>query len=174
MINKNEALIHDAAVNLKAGNAGDISRRAEQVMAELRASQKAVETLNQKLANIQIESMVSGAASIGNVKVVASNMGSISMDALRITSDTLKDKYSDIVALLAAVNDEKISFVCVCGKDAVASGCHAGNIVKEAAKIAGGGGGGKPDSATAGGKNTAKLNDALNSLVPSVKNMLKI
>jgi alanyl-tRNA synthetase len=46
-------------------------------------------------------------------------------------------------------------------KDAVDKGVHAGNIIREVAKIAGGGGGGRPDMAQAGGKDVSKINEAL-------------
>ena len=55
-------------------------------------------------------------------------------------------------------------FLCVCGKEAVKSGAHAGKIVKEVAKMCGGGGGGRPDNATAGGKDPSKLEEALEAV----------
>lgn len=73
----------------------------------------------------------------------------------------LRDKDPKIVAVLAGVNDEKISILAVCGKDAVAGGIKAGQLVKQVCAICGGSGGGKPDSAMGGGKDALKLDDAL-------------
>jgi alanyl-tRNA synthetase len=73
----------------------------------------------------------------------------------------LRDKDSAIVAVIAAVNGEKISFQCVCGKEAVAKGLKAGDIIKNITAIAGGKGGGKPDSAMGGGNDVSKLDQAL-------------
>ena len=66
-----------------------------------------------------------------------------------------------VVALLAVTNAGKITLLAVCGKEAVARGVRAGDIIKNIAPIVGGKGGGKPDSAMGGGKDIAKLDDAL-------------
>ena len=56
---------------------------------------------------------------------------------------------------------EKLSLLAVCGKDAVARGIKAGDIIKTIAPIVGGKGGGKPDSAMGGGKDATKVDNAL-------------
>ena len=82
-------------------------------------------------------------------------------NALRQLGDVLRDKDSLVVAVLAAVNGEKITFQCVCGKDAVARGVRAGDIIRQVTALAGGKGGGKPDSAMGGGSELDKLDEAL-------------
>jgi len=69
-----------------------------------------------------------------------------------------------VVALIAAINDGKITFLAACGKEAVAKGVKAGDIIKTIAPICGGKGGGKPDSAMGGGSDLLKLDDALAAL----------
>ena len=76
----------------------------------------------------------------------------------------LRDKDNAVVAVIAAVNGDKITFQCVCGKDAVAKGVRAGDIIKNVTAIAGGRGGGKPDSAMGGGNDVSKLKEALESV----------
>ena len=85
-------------------------------------------------------------------------------EMLRTMGDDIKGKKDNMVAVLSAVNGDKVSLLCVCGAEAVKKGAHAGKIIKEVAKIVGGGGGGRPDSATAGGKNPAKLEEALEAV----------
>ena len=75
--------------------------------------------------------------------------------------DFLRDREDSIVAVLSAVNGEKISLLAVCGKNAVARGVRAGDIIREIAPIVGGKGGGKPDSAMGGGTDVLKIDDAL-------------
>ena len=80
---------------------------------------------------------------------------------LRSMGDFLKDREPNVVAVLATVNGDKITFLAVCGKDAVAKGVKAGDIIKTITPICGGKGGGKPDSAMGGGSDLTKLDDAL-------------
>jgi alanyl-tRNA synthetase len=80
---------------------------------------------------------------------------------LRQMGDLLRDKDSSVVAVLAAVNGDKLTFLAVCGKEAVAKGLKAGDLVKLVCTACGGSGGGKPDSAMGGGKDINKMDDAL-------------
>jgi alanyl-tRNA synthetase len=83
------------------------------------------------------------------------------MDALRNMGDMLRDKMGSGVVVLGTVSEEKVNFVAMATKDVLDKGIHAGNIIREVAKAAGGGGGGRPDMAQAGGKNPAKVAEAL-------------
>ena len=83
-----------------------------------------------------------------------------SMDLLRENVDRFKDKFGSGVILLGAIQGEKVNFVAGVSKDLTAK-IQAGTLVKQVAAIADGGGGGRPELAQAGGKNTAKLEEAL-------------
>jgi len=87
--------------------------------------------------------------------------------------DDLKNKGDNVVALIAGVNGEKANLVAVCGKDAIAKGVKAGDLVREIAKMAGGGGGGRPDSAMAGAKDISKLDSAISAVEDTVKSLIK-
>ena len=116
--------------------------------------------------------ILASAETVGPVKVVVAKTEG-DANALRKQGDSLRDKEPAVAALLAAVNGEKLSFLCVCGKDAVAAGLKAGDLVREVAAVAGGKGGGKPDSAMGGGTDVAKLDEALKSFLPLVKKTLE-
>jgi alanyl-tRNA synthetase len=73
----------------------------------------------------------------------------------------LRDKAPILVAVLSSVNGDKIAFLAICGKEAIAKGMKAGELVKQVCAACGGSGGGKPDSAMGGGKDVTKLDDAL-------------
>ncbi len=75
--------------------------------------------------------------------------------------DIVRDKAPNVAAVLATVNDGKITFLACCGKNAVARGIKAGDLVKAVSAICGGKGGGKPDSAMGGGSDLLKLDDAM-------------
>jgi alanyl-tRNA synthetase len=60
-------------------------------------------------------------------------------------------------------SEGKVNLVAAVTKD-LAGRVHAGNLIREVARICGGGGGGRPDMATAGGKNPERLGEALNAV----------
>ena len=87
--------------------------------------------------------------------------------------DDIKAKGDNVVALIAGVNGDKANLVAVCGKNAIAKGVKAGDLVKQVAALAGGGGGGRPDSAMAGAKDVSKLDDALARVEEIVNGLIK-
>ncbi len=80
---------------------------------------------------------------------------------LRTAMDTIRKKHPEAALLLGAASDGKVSFLAAVPQALIARGLKAGDWVREAAKVAGGGGGGRPDMAQAGGKDPAKLHEAL-------------
>ena len=92
---------------------------------------------------------------------------------LRQMGDMLRDKQPNGVAVISTVNDGKITFLAVCGKEAVARGIKAGDLVKAVSAICGGKGGGKPDSAMGGGSDPLKVDDALAIVDDFVSERLK-
>ena len=95
------------------------------------------------------------------MKVLTAKVSGMDAAKLRQMGDMLRDKAANIVGVLASVNGEKPSFLAICGKDAVAKGLKAGEVVKLVCSTCGGSGGGKPDSAMGGGKDAAKVDEAL-------------
>ena len=80
---------------------------------------------------------------------------------MRTMGDFLRDKDPSVVAVIASINGEKVSFLAVCGKEAVARGIKAGDLIRSMSAVCGGKGGGKPDSAMGGGTELLKVDDAL-------------
>ena len=142
----------------------ELMQRAEQQIAEIRELKQTIEKLKAKEFLAEADQFLINAKTVKGLKVVALSRSGISADDLRKLGDFLRDKASDVVALIASVNDDKITFLATCGKDAVARGVKAGDIIKTIAPICGGKGGGKPDSAMGGGSDVLKLDDALAAL----------
>jgi alanyl-tRNA synthetase len=162
----------DTATVIKAANIEDLAVKAAQVMNQLKETERKAEALEDKLAAGKLGNLMANAVEVGSVKVICERMNG-TPDELRKMTDTVKADNKDAVAVFAAVNGEKVTFCAGCGADAVKNGAHAGNLVREVAKIAGGNGGGKPDSAMAGGKDASKVDEALNAVVELVKSQLK-
>ena len=157
-------LIHSVADALKTTPA-DMQRRAVQLQAEMKEQQHKIEQLDSKISSMMAVDLFNYSKSAGDLKVISVKIDNSTPDALRSLTDAIKSKASDTVCVLATVNAEgKINFAAACGKDAVKAGAHAGNILKEIAKMCGGGGGGRPDSAMAGGSKPEMLEAALETV----------
>ena len=171
LMNDRQAVLNEAAAALKT-NPNELSAKIEQQVNDMRALNKKLEKMGAKVAAMQMVDLFNVSRNIKGVDVVATKLDDASPEMLRTMGDDIKGKKDNMVAVLSAVNGDKVSLLCVCGAEAVKKGAHAGKIIKEVAKIVGGGGGGRPDSATAGGKNPAKLEEALEAVNNIVDAML--
>ncbi len=151
----------------------ELVTKVNQNQNEQRELRRALEKLRTKLIQQETNSFLLASKDVKGVKLITAVLEEADSDALRSAGDYLKSKSEDIVAVLASVAAEKISFIAVCGKGAVARGVKAGEIIKNVTKIAGGSGGGKPDVAMGGGKDVIKVDDALAAVDEIVGAMIK-
>ena len=152
--------IFQSAEILKAKPA-ELVQKAQAQMDEMRTMRNLVEKYKAKEAAGETDRILFGAHEVGGLKVLTANIPDADANKLRQMGDLFRDKEPNIVAVLANVTGEKITFLAVCGKEAVAKGIKAGDVIKQISAIAGGSGGGKPDSAMGGGKDVTKLDNAL-------------
>ncbi len=160
LLAEKDASIEATAKILRANNANDVERRAQAVMDEVKEAHREVERANAALSNAKLEAMIGSATTVGAYRVLTAQL-EMRADAARTLCDSIKEKYPDMVAVFAIINDGKLNFIACCGADAVKAGAHAGNILREVSAITGGKGGGRPDSAMSGGVDTTKIPDAL-------------
>ena len=135
--------------------------RVEAQLNEIHDLRKLVESYKSREMLGEADRYLLSAKSVGEMKVVTATLNDADAAALRKVGDFLRDKAENVVAVLSSVNNDKITFLAVCGKAAVKAGIRAGDLIKNVTKICGGSGGGKPDSAMGGGKDVLKLDDAL-------------
>lgn len=120
-----------------------------------------------------IDSLVERGVRFNGSRIVSAQVSVASMDELKSLGDNLRAKIGSGVGLLASVVDEKVALVCVVTDDLVAAKkLEAGKIVGAVAKLLGGGGGGRPHMATAGGKDVARLTEALQNTESIVRSFL--
>ena len=174
-IENDERIMQSAAAAMKLGNVAELDKRAATLAAEVKAKDRELAELRSEISALKAGSLMDSARQVGGVRLITAEVEVSNPGELRSMCDTARDNGADIVAVFAGVNKEKgtLNFACACGADAVKLGAHAGNIVRETAKIAGGSGGGKPDSAMAGAKDTSKANEALAAVDSIVSAMLK-
>ena len=168
-MNHNQQLLFQAAHILKT-NPADLTAKLEQQVADLKAARQAIEQYKSKEAAGEADRILFGAHAVGPLKVITATVPDADGNRLRQMGDAIKDKAANVVAVLAAVNGSKITFVAACGKEAVGLGVKAGDIIKQVSAIAGGSGGGKPDSAMGGGKDPLMVDNAL-AMVDNVVSM---
>ncbi len=165
-------LVAKAMSALKTSDERDIVAKIENLEGELKETKRALEDANVKIAKAGVASIIENAKTVGALKVAVME-SDMPVATLRTLGDEIKAENDDIVALLCSNADGKLTLCVVCGKNAVAKGAKAPVIIKELAKIVGGGGGGKPDSATAGAKEPAKLPEAIAALPEIIANIAK-
>ena len=163
--------ILDAAQLLKA-QPSDLLKRIQGLLVQVKDLEKEVQQLNAKVAKSEVESLLQQVKDVEGVPVLAAKVSAQDMDTLRNTADLLKDKMKDGVLVLGAAVEGKVNWVTVVTPVGL-RGLHAGQIIKEVAKITGGGGGGRPDMAQAGGKDAAKLGEALDQVPGIIKSHIK-
>ena len=150
-----------AAADTLKTTPSELLHKLESNMKEMKDLRQTMEKMKDKLFAGKVERFLFSAKNVSGLKVVTASRGNMDAADLRKMGDFLRDREDNIVAVLSAVNGEKISLLAVCGKNAVARGVRAGDIIREIAPIVGGKGGGKPDSAMGGGTDVLKIDDAL-------------
>lgn len=169
---KTDALMSFVAGLLKT-SANEIKTRLTDIVEESKAKDKTIKALEDELAKMKSAEVLSAPQYIDSLAFYCGTLNDVAPDALRSMGDDLKTKGDNVVAVIAGVNGDKANIVAVCGKDAIAKGVKAGDVVREVAKLAGGGGGGRPDSAMAGCKDVSKLGSAMDKAADIVRSMMK-
>ena len=152
--------VYNACAVLKTKPA-DLASKLESQIEEIKALKKAIESFKAKENAGAVDRFLVSAHAVGDLKVFTANIPDADAGKLRQMGDTIRDKAPNVVAVLSSVVGGKITFLAVCGKDAIAKGVKAGELVKLVCSACGGSGGGKPDSAMGGGKDATKVDDAL-------------
>ena len=150
-----------AAAEVLHAKPADLITKAKGFTAELKEARQSVERMKEKILHSDVDRFLYASKNIGGIKVITTTRTDLEAGDLRKLGDFLRDKDPDTVAVLATATESKVTFVAVCGKNAVAKGIRAGDLVRAVSAVAGGKGGGKPDSAMGGGSEVLKIDDAL-------------
>jgi len=172
MLNEKEKTLQDLADLLKTPVAG-LEKKIQNQIDGLKQAEKALAQAEAKIANLQGDQFLSKVIQIAGVPVMISKVEARDMESFRALSDTLKEKLGSGILVIGTVLEDKVSFIVTVSKDQLAAGAHAGNLIKEIAKVAGGSGGGRPDMAQAGGKDPELLTKALEQAQTIIAQQLK-
>ena len=158
-----QGVLSRAAQFLKTAPSG-LLERMEQQANEMKQLRQALEKFKAEASLGEARQFLASAKTVKDLHVLATTRNGVDTAELRTMGDFLRDKDPKAVAVIASINGEKITFLAVCGKEAVARGIKAGDLVRHVSAICGGKGGGKPDSAMGGGSDPLKVDDALASV----------
>ena len=151
----------------------DLEARLDAFLQDTEELKRRVATLERTALRAEAEGLLNGVLDVGGVKVVSGRTTASGPEAMREMGDYFKAKLSSVVVALGAVVNGSPILVVMVTPDLVDRGLHAGNIARETARVVGGGGGGQPEMAQAGGRNAAKLDEALNGVAGLVRAGLK-
>ncbi|WP_372794126.1 alanine--tRNA ligase [Pontiella sp.] len=149
----------------------ELPERIKAMTDQIKAAEKQLKELQTKAAVANVDGLVDKVEESGGVKVLAAELGEMPMDALRQVLDGLRQKIDSAVIVIGSSNGGKACLAASVSEDLVAKGLHAGKLIGQVAKICGGGGGGKPDKAQAGGKDAAKVGEAIQAVSGIVNEM---
>ena len=150
--------------NILKTDVNDSLQKAEILVEDLRKCNKEIEKLRSEINKNLIYDIINEEVYVKGIRTIVKRLDGVNAKELRDIIDVIKNKVSSVFVVLASVVDDKIVFVSAATKDLVQKGVHAGNVLKEIAKITKGGGGGRPDLAQAGGTDLEKLDGALETV----------
>lgn len=165
-----QKMLEHIANTAKAKGIKNLDEKIDNSFDQMKAMQKEIAELKNQIASLKSQAWLSEAKPVGNVDLLLKEVKDMDGGALKDIGSSLKGENPNLVFLFASDNNGKLTLVAGAGKEAVKKGIHAGKLVKEAAEICEGKGGGKPDLAQAGGKNLAKVPEAMNAVKAAVEN----
>lgn len=166
-----ESIVKTLAEKVKADPAGLINK-VDHLLADLKSLQSENEKLKSKLAGGAVDDLLKNVEKIDDIELLIAQVNDVDMNGLRDMGDKFKQKLTNGVVILATANNGKVNLIAMVSDEVVKMGAHAGNIIRETAKVVGGGGGGRPNMAQAGGKNPDKIEDALTKAKEVLKSQL--
>ena len=170
-LDEKDRLIDEITAALKTTDR-DLVHRVKSLLEELKQKERLLEQLESRNVGSQVDELLNKSVQIADIPVLTARVEASDIDTLRNMADMFREKLNTGIVVLGTVIDEKVVFIAAVTRDLIARGIHAGNIIKEVAKIAGGGGGGRADMAQAGGKDVGKLDEALAQAMKIIEKQL--
>jgi alanyl-tRNA synthetase len=151
----------------------EVPDRITTLQTELKNTQKQLEAVKAELAIAKSDQLLSQAEAVGEFKILVAQLEDVDAEALKTAAERLQQKLGNAAVVLGSIPEEnKVSLVAAFSKEVNQKGIQAGKFIGAIAKICGGGGGGRPNLAQAGGKEPAKLQEALESAQNELKSSL--
>ena len=164
LLNEKIEILRSCSNALKLPNVNDLPTACAKMSKSLKEKDYLIEKLNFTNAKNQAEKLLDKAFDLNGTKIITGKLEDTSSNKLKNICDLFKDKFSDLVVVLIAIDENKATAATCVGQDALKKGFKAGEIVKKVSSFADGNGGGKPDFAMAGIKSLDKIDFALSKV----------
>ena len=145
-------------------NTPNVAASIKKLIADNDALKKDVESFMKERAISLKDALIKNAQEINGYHVLGMK-GSFGADLVKNIAFLAKQECTNTIMVAATECEGKPTLTLMYTDDLVAKGANAGKDIREAAKLIMGGGGGQPGLATAGGKDTAGLDEAYNKLI---------
>ena len=172
LMKKDREMLKDVSRLLK-GKPDQITEQTQKLLAEVKELQHELDKLKQQQTKDELGDLLKNVQEKEGIPYFGAVVHAGNMDELRKAADVVKAKLKGGAFILGTVSGDKVNLVGMASPEAVKAGVHMGKVVAKAAKICGGGGGGKPAVAQAGGRDTARLNDAVAEGIKAIAEMLE-
>ncbi|HLF85443.1 MAG TPA: alanine--tRNA ligase, partial [Nitrospiria bacterium] len=170
VIKREEEILNGIAELFKA-SPQDLTSKAKRLLSSLKEKDKEIERLKGELSSKKTVNLEDKVRSIGGIRVFADKIDSMGMDDLRLFGDSIRGKLKSGIILVGSVTNGTASIVLMVTKD-LTEKFKANELIREIAPVIGGGGGGRNDIAQAGGKNTGKLDEAMEKIYEVIEKRL--
>ena len=184
-IRRIEAVTGRVAFEIISQRLGSVKRVAKQLGTSPDQLEERIDALQQERADLnrelelaqlrqaEGEALALPVQEIGGITLIAGQVQSANADTLRELADRLRGRHPSSVIVLGSVDAGRPIVIGAVSPDLLARGLHAGQLVKQLASVMGGGGGGKPGMAQAGGKDAARLPEALERAASYVRELIR-
>ena len=146
--------------NLVRGSTDDAVEKVRKLLERQKELEREIQKLRGQFEKDQIPELLAKKQSVDGTNILVSQVDGVDAKQLRDIADQLQEKFGSGVVVLASAGESNVNLVASVTPD-LTRRYHAGNIIKELARMVGGGGGGRPEFAQAGGKEPAKIDAAL-------------
>lgn len=156
-----DTTLHTIANHLKMKGISHVEDKVAQVLNDNMQLKKELAQLQEAMFVLKANDLVSQLQEVNGRHILLTRMDGADANAMKDVANNIKAQKENTVVFIGSVHGDKVTFVAGADKAAVASGIKCGDLVREAAQICGGKGGGRPDLAQSGGKEPAKIEEAM-------------
>lgn len=153
-------------------NAPDIMQGMHRLLLENEEMKQQVSEFMKEKVELLRQRIIEQREEVNGISLFRVELPSALPEVVKDIAFQLKGQFPEKMLFVAGTQaNDKPSLTVMLSDDLVAEGLHAGNMVREAAKLIQGGGGGQPHFATAGGKNTDGLHAAVEAIVQNLNKL---